>query len=526
MSQADGAERLAQALREHLAQQTGAPVEAVETHISRLLLARDAAYKLKKPVRLPFADFSTLDARRRFCEEELRLNRRLAPGLYLDVRPVLGTPGAPRIGRPGEAPGAAIDWVLRMQRFATGQEADALLRQGALAAQELDAFALRLARFHAGAPVAGAAQGFGTPQRVGAAMADVVDRLAPLLAGDAAARQRLAHLRTAFGQARPALEEAWAARLAGGHVREGHGDLHLANLVRLADGLTAFDCIEFDPGLRWIDTMADLGFLTMDLKAHGRADLAWRFLDRCLEASGDHGGLPVLRAYEAYRAGVRELAARLREAGGAPPQPARPDYLACAEAVAAPGSCRPRLLVTHGLSGSGKSTVAAALLEAAGAVRLRSDVERKRLAGLAPLQRSADAGLDIYTAEATVRTFDRLHALADGALEAGYPVIVDAAFLRRAERDRFRALARQRRVPFAILHCHADGRALRERVAQRQAHGGDPSEADLQVLARQSAWAEPLAADEQAGAIDLPTDAPWDAAALARRWAALDLPQA
>jgi len=518
--------RLAQALRAHLARQTGAPVDAVETHISRLLLARDAAYKLKKPVRLPFADFSALDARRRFCEEELRLNRRLAPSLYLDVRPVLGTPEAPRIGRPGEAPGEAIDWVLRMQRFATGQEADALLRRGALTAQELDVFALRLARFHAGAPVAAAAQGFGTPQRVGAAMADVIERLAPLLAGDADAAQRLARLRTAFGHARSALEQAWAARLAGGHVREGHGDLHLANLVRLADGLTAFDCIEFDPGLRWIDTLADLGFLTMDLKAHGRPGLAWRFLDRYLEAAGDHGGLPVLRAYEAYRAGVRELAARLREAGGAPPAPARPAYLACAEALAAPDGCRPRLLVTHGLSGSGKSTVAAALLEAAGAVRLRSDVERKRLAGLAPLQRSADAGLDIYTAEATARTFDRLHALADVALRAGYAVIVDAAFLRRAERERFRALARERHAPFAILHCHADERALRERVARRQALGADPSEAGLQVLARQDGWAEPPGADELPATIDVPTDAPWDAAALARRWAALDLPQA
>jgi len=507
------AARLAEALRGRLAAETGGPAELIETHISRILLAGDAAYKLKKPVHLPFADFRDPVARRRFCEEELRLNRRLVPDLYLDVRPVCGTPEAPRIGTADEA-ARAIDWVLRMRRFPPGRELDALLRRGELQDADIDRFAARLARFHAEAPVAGPTQDWGTPERVAATLRDVLDRLVPLAGG-----ARLQALRGAFERAQPALRRAWAARHAGGHVREGHGDLHLANVVKLGEEVTAFDCIEFDPALRWIDTMADIAFFTMDLKAHGRPGLAWRFLDRYLAHTGDHEGLPVLRPYEAYRALVRELAGRLREAGGAPPAP-RPDYLGLAEALAAPAACTPRLLITHGLSGSGKSTVAAALLEAAGAVRLRSDVERKRLFGLGALQRSAAAGLDIYTAEATQRTFERLRQLARTALRAGYPVIVDAAFLRRDERDAFRTLADAQGVPFAVLHCHAGLPALRERVAQRQAGGVDPSEADLGVLARQQAQGEPLAAEEAPFVFDLPTDAPWDAQALALRWAA------
>jgi predicted kinase len=187
-----------------------------------------------------------------------------------------------------------------------------------------------------------------------------------------------------------------------------------------------------------------------------------------------------------------------------------PDYLACAERLAAPGA---RLLITYGLSGSGKSTAAAQLLQQ-GAVRLRSDVERKRLHGLAPLDDSAALGLDIYTSEASRRTFAQLAAQARALLAAGYPVIVDAAFLRRRERDAFHALARELGLPFAILHCHADPDRLRERVRQRRAAGGDPSEADLAVLARQQQQAEPLAPEEQQRTLDLATDQAWDAPAL------------
>ena len=511
---------LAQALRAAIAARQGlevSAVEHVETHLSHLLLAGDTAYKLKKPIRLPFADFRSVDARRHYCEEELRLNRRLAPALYRDVLPVRGTAQAPCLGQSGER-GAAIDWVLRMRRFDSGSELGALLQsETRVDTAQIDAFAARIAQFHAEAPQApttGEGAVWGTAGQVEGAIGDVFATLGTLVQGEDAGRLRA--LRDRFDARRDALVQCWARRRAGGHVREGHGDLHLGNVVCLDGVLTAFDCIEFSPTLRWTDTMADAGFFTMDLHAHGRPDLAWRFLDAYLAATGDYGGLDVLRSYEVYRALVRAMAERLRVAQGATPQ-SGPDYLACAEALVA--RPQPRLLITHGLSGSGKSTVAAQLLAAAGAVRLRSDVERKRLHGLALLDDSTAHGLNIYTPEATARTFAHLAGLARTALLAGYPVIVDAAFLRRAEREIFRDLAWTLDVPFTILHCHTSMDQLQQRVTRRRVLGTDPSEADLPVLARQQVTAEPLAPDEAALAIDVDTGAgAVDAHVLAQRW--------
>ncbi|MCO5105415.1 MAG: AAA family ATPase [Burkholderiaceae bacterium] len=501
-------------LANHLAlvlQQAGGPVAHVQTHLSHILLTPGHAYKLKKSICLPFADFSSVAARRHFCEEELRLNQRLAASLYLDVLPVLGSVQAPRLGAPGEAADSAIDWVVHMRRFASASEADALVRRGALQAPELQRFAKRLAQFHAACPVAAAGSAWGSAAQVQQAIGDVFKTLASVL--DDAAAPRLQALRPVFA----GLEGRWAERQAGGHVREGHGDLHLGNLVRLEGALTAFDCIEFSPALRWIDTLADAAFLTMDLHAHGRSDLAWQFLDAYLSETGDYAALAVLRPYEIYRALVRALAARLRTGqGGA--LACGPDYLACAEALAKP--MQPRLLITHGLSGSGKSTVATALLAQAGAVRLRSDVERKRLHGLAPLADSAARGADIYTPEASERTFEHLAEQARALLQAGYPVIVDAAFLRRSERVRMHAVAQALGVPFTVLHCRAGELDLQARVQSRLAAGDDPSEADLAVLAAQQRTAEPLTVHEQALALTVNTDAPWSAADIERQWRA------
>ena len=493
-----------------LQQRDGLPVAHVQTHISHILLTPAHAYKLKRPVRLPFADFSSVAARRHFCEEELRLNWRLAPSLYLEVLPVLGSVQAPRLGAPNEAVDGAIDWVVHMRRFPSGSEADALVRSGALHAAELERFARQLAHFHAACPVAAAGSAWGSAAQVQQTIGDVFETLATLL--DGADAPRLQALRPAFA----GLEGWWAQRQAGGHVRV-HGDLHLGNLVRLEGVLTAFDCIEFSPALRWIDTLADAAFLTMDLHAHGRSDLAWRFLDAYLSETGDYAALAVLRPYEIYRALVRALAARLRaEQGGA--LACGPDYLACAEALAQP--LQPRLLITHGLSGSGKSTVAAALLAQAGAVRLRSDVERKRLHGLAPLADSAAHGADIYTPEASQRTFEHLAGQAGAVLQAGYPVIVDAAFLRQSDRAHMHAVAQALGVPFTVLHCRAGEPQLQARVQSRLAAGDDPSEAGLAVLAAQQRTAEPLTAQEQALALTVNTDAPWNPADLARQWRA------
>ena len=502
---------LVTALIEHLRSCTGHPVALVETHISWLLLTQALAYKLKKSVSLGFVDFRTLAARKHFCEEEVRLNRRLAPSLYVGVVPVCGTTQAPHLGD-----GEPIDFAVCMHRFPESSLLCRLLPAGRVDKGQLEQFAQRLAAFHADAQVAAPQSAFGGPDQAGR---PAIDALARLRAGGGPRCPN--ELQAWVFEQRRALRAAWLTRRRNGAVRECHGDLHLANVVLLEGRLTAFDCIEFDEALRWIDVMSDVAFLTMDLKAHGRPDLAFCFLDEYLQHSGDYEGVEVLRFYEVYRALVRALVCRLRArtavdaaASGAP------DYLACAAGLARAAQETPRLMITHGMSGSGKSTLAGALMAAAGAIRIRSDVERKRLFGLGLQQRSAGREPEIYSQEATRRTFARLAECARTALQAGWPVIVDAAFLRRDERLAFRALASELRVPFSILHCHAAEAQLRSRVAARDAEGNDASEATLDVLERQLATHEPLGPDERDRAMDVATDKPVDVASLCARWLA------
>ncbi|MBV8617620.1 MAG: AAA family ATPase [Curvibacter sp.] len=488
-----------------LAQQTGGPVECIETHISWVLLAGERAYKLKKPVRLPFADFSSPEARHHFCEEELRLNRRLAPQLYLSVLAVGGTPSAPTLG-PSDAP---LDHLVCMRRFPGGALLGERLAAGQLTAQELTALARQLAAFHQRAPVAAADGAHGSVAGQMQAVRAVLDQLDALCPGPVPTLLR-AHAEAEMAVLAP----VWQARLRQGAVREGHGDLHLGNAVLLDGQATAFDCIEFDPALRWIDVMADVAFLTMDLKAHGRPDLAAQFLDAYLQATGDWGGLAVLRFAELYRALVRAMV-QARE------HPAQTSlYLDAALRLVQEARRPARLMITHGPSGAGKSTWTARLLALTGAVRLRSDVERKRLFGLEALQDSRTLGLDIYTPEATQRTFDTLFDGAVKALAAGFPVIVDAVFSRRDERQRFRRLAQSLGLPFALLDCRAEPAELRRRVQWRQQQGGDASEAGLAVLQAQLERAEALGPDEQAGLLVAEAGAS-DAGDLARRWLAI-----
>ncbi|MEO8805535.1 MAG: AAA family ATPase [Burkholderiaceae bacterium] len=482
----------------------------METHISWILLTELLAYKLKKPVQLPFVDFSTLALRKHFCEEELRLNRRLAPSLYLGVVPVCGSAQAPQLNGPGEP----IDYAVCMRRFAPGALLSERLAAGELLPQHLEGLARTVAAFHQHASIAPPAPAGDAERRVIAPVLGVLQQLR-VFCGAA----RIGALESWVGAQAHSLRETWDERQHDGRVRDCHGDLHLANAVLLDGDATAFDCIEFDPALRRIDVISDIAFLTMDLKANGRSDLAFRFLDAYLQCSGDYAGVPVLRFYEVYRALVRALVGHLRAAAqGVPASAVDPDYLACAERIAKGGDT-PRLLITHGVSGSGKSTISQQLLAAGGAIRLRSDVERKRLFGITALERSVDRA-QIYAPDATLRTFGRLAECARTALRAGYPVIVDAAFLRRAERDRFRALAAELRVPFTILHCTAGEASLRERVARRSASRNDASEADLAVLERQQEFGESLAGDERVCALEISTDNPADPDLLCERWLA------
>ncbi|MBL8419365.1 MAG: AAA family ATPase [Dechloromonas sp.] len=480
------------------------PVELIETHISYVLLSGACAYKIKKAVALGFLDFSTLTRRRVYCEEELRLNRRLAPELYLAVVAITGSPDAPRFGGNGEA----IEYAVQMARFSQEALLDRQLAAGRLSPNVIDELADQLADFHERTQRAPPGQQFGSPEAVWEPMAQNFAQLAEQLPG-AAHRARLADLEAWSRQRFSQLAKLLATRLRDGWIRECHGDLHLGNIVTTAAGLRIFDCIEFDPRLRWIDVLNEIAFLTMDLAERGRAAYGFRLLNRYLEAKGDYRGLPLLAFYTVYRALVRAKVAAIRAsqedtAGRLVDLASCDQYLACAVKATLPG--KPRLLLMHGLAGSGKSWLAQQLLERLGALRIRSDVERKRLFGLPALARSdSDVGDGIYDAAATKATYDRLVELAHDILAAGYPVLVDAANLKTWQRKAFQELAAVRGVPFVILACTAPEAVLQARLASRQAAGCDASEADYTVLTQQMRTQEALTLDEEACCLSIDT---------------------
>lgn len=471
-------------------------VELVQTHISWVLLAGEFAYKIKKPVKLPFLDFSTLAQRERCCQDELRLNRRFAPDLYLDVVGLFNTPHDPQWR--GEGP--PIEYAVKMRRFDERGRLDRLCARSELRPAHLSDLADTLVAFHARATPAPPGSHWGTASAVIAPARDNFTDLLRLLP-DADLAARLQDLQTwteaQFKQLAPLMD----ARQQAGRVRECHGDLHLANLVLIDQQVRMFDCIEFNDELRWIDVASEIAFTYVDLLAHQQAGLANWFVNEVLSRSGDHEAAQVLRFYAVYRALVRAKVAAIR-AGQTPPEDASHSearaYVALAERLVAPTPLR--LVITHGLSGCGKTLASSALLQSdatASTLRLRSDVERKRLFGLAPAARSSsDPNAGIYTTDAGARTYARLKELAESWLQAGWSVVVDAAFLKRAERDAFRTLARDTGAAFAILAPQATPAQLRTRILARNALGHDASEATLEVLAQQMQAMEALAADE------------------------------
>ena len=472
-------------------------ISHIETHISTVLLTGDYAYKIKKPVDLGFLDFSSLARRKHFCEEEIRLNSRLAPQIYLDVVPVTGTADQPRIG----GLGPAIEYAVKMRQF----EPDALLSNHPelLTIERMDQLARIVAAFHSHIAVADSDQPFGTIPAIFAPMEENFAQ-ARKLVDQADDQQRLDQLEQWSRAQLESLQDLLTQRRTGGFIRECHGDMHLGNIALVDDEILIFDGLEFAPALRWIDTISEIAFLIMDLQEKGKADLAQRFLNSYLAITGDYEGLRLLRFYQLYRAMVRVKVdlIRLQQPGlsSADQAAVQADYRAYL--TLAEGYTRktaPALIITHGLSGSGKSTVVMSLLGTLSAIQLRSDIERKRLAGLAAGSDSG-SGLHqgIYSPQMTAETYRRLKELAAIAIKAGFVAVVDATFLKHDDRQPFYALAQQLDVPFLILDFQLPEAVLRQRIEQRLAAGGDPSEAHQAVLDAQLVTQEPLTASEEA----------------------------
>jgi uncharacterized protein len=500
--------RLLQGLCRWLRQRSDSAVECFETHISVVLVQGGLAYKIKKALANAFLDQSGLAQRRHACMEELRLNRRLAPELYLGVVTITGTPEAPEL----DGAGPVLDVAVKMRAFAQAGLWDRLAARGALEAPHVDALVAVLVPFHAAAAVADAGGRLGTPAQVRAPMQETLRELvaAELGAEAMVGLRQLARWEAAsFARLAPLM----AQRLQAGRVREGHGDLHLGN-VALVDGrCTVFDGIEFNDDFRWLDVISELAFMAMDLHAHGLPALAHRLVNGYLHACGDYEGVRLLRYYLVYRALVRAKvglmrAAQLPDTQAERERAAALRYLALARQF----SQVPRAvcMVTHGFSGSGKTTLSQQLLEACGAVRVRADVERKRLAGIDPLASShsaLDAGL--YSPEQGQATYARMFEAGRAVMEGGWPVILDASFLQRAQREDARRMAASVGARLVVLDCVAEPATLFERVRLRARRGGDASEANAQVLAAQLASAQPLQSDEAHRVFTMPgPDAP------------------
>jgi aminoglycoside phosphotransferase family enzyme/predicted kinase len=488
-----------------------ADTRLVETHISVVLLTGAFAYKLLKPVHLPFLDFRPLDARRADCERELALNSRWAPDIYLEVVAIHGSAQAPVLA--GQGP--VVDYAVRMRRFPDDARLDRVISAEGLDEVLTSDLAHAVAEMHLAAPVAQPGSGWSRSEVIREQVQGNLDVLdaAPLASRDRLLLEQL----SAFSLAElDRLDATFQQRIDTAKVRECHGDLHLANLVLLDGKVVPFDGVEFREDFRWVDIISDLAFLLMDLHRLGHDRQAWRLLDTWLERTGDHEGLAVLRHYLVYRALVRAKVEAIRfrqartsastgeESSRSGYQPVA-DHLALAMRLSRPARAR-GLIITHGVSGSGKSVVARQVLCELEAVMLRSDVERRRL---------YPGAHDRYSPAATEAVYRHLLLQAEKVLKAGYPVILDATFLESRWRQAAAQLSRRCNVPFRLLSLDAPRDVLESRIKKRLAAGKDASEADIQVLDHQLRTSDALSAAEIDACVRVDTSLPLDPAKLA-----------
>ncbi|CAE6937821.1 AAA family ATPase [Paraburkholderia domus] len=483
-------------------------IRRIETHISVIYLAGRFAYKIKKPVDLGFVDFTDMAARRHACNEEVRLNRRLARRLYLGVVPVA------RLGRilKVDGRGTSVEHAVRMKRFDERELFSDLLTRGELNVVQIDHVAEHLAAFHRSSASNPPRKTLGATTCLHAQMEAVLTSL-----------EREAGTLIPPGVRQWCEREAvrlaghFEARRTGGFVRECHGDLHLDNIARRGNDAVMFDCIEFSDALRWIDVASDLAFPLMDLQAHGRDDLASALLNGWLQRTGDFGALPALRFYIVYRALVRAFVEvlKVRGSSAADGLARARNYVDCAARIAS--APQPYLLLCHGYSGSGKSVASQALATRIGAIRLSSDTERKRAHPFAPPDHHALPAV-AYSRKAIDSHYDALLAITRRMLDASYPVLVDATFLKQRHRVSFIELACAFDVPVFLLDFHTSARQLAERVRKRATDPGQSSDANAAVLVRQLANEEPLTPDEAALTVAFDTDVPLGAFQQAMYW--------
>ena len=505
-----------QRLRDALESRRGpGAVEVRETHISWVFLVGDRAYKLKKPLVLDFLDYGTPARRRAMCAEELRLNARLAPDLYLAVKAVVARGGAVEIT--DETDPAAVDYLVEMRRYDEGATLASLADAGQLAHGQVTAVGARLAQFHAACPSREVARG-------SLAVRDELHENLSELTGvcpDPALTSRigvLARFLDAFVTVHEAMLDDRARR---GLIREGHGDLRAEHVI-VAPRLGIVDCVEFDPGLRTLDVADDLAFLVMDLCAHGAEPAARELVAAYRSAGGDCGREELVWFFAVHRALIRAKVAlvRSRQTTAAAHDSAVRRLVAVAERCAWRARGAPALVVC-GVPASGKSHLADALGAMAGCPVLSSDVVRKELGGLAPHDRGTSS---LYTPEVSARVYRELGRRSAAAMAAGHGVLVDATFRRRADRDAFRegwAGAGGAR-PLTFVQCVAPAEVLHRRALAREQDATRTSDAGIDVVRHELGRFEALDEADAAHHLILRTDRGAEAA-IADLLALLDL---
>ena len=468
-----------------------ARVEVTQTHISVVFLAGDEVYKLKKPVRFSFLDYSTLELRHKFCEEEVRLNRRLAPTVYLGVVPVLRSGDTYRVREAVNMRDATVvDYLVRMRRLPPERTLAALITGGQVTKPGMHALAQRLVHFHTTASTHGAAE-YGAPATVWQAFADNFEATAPFV-GDTISEQQYRVIqefsRTFFDQHQELLKN----RVLQDRVREGHGDLRCDHVYFLEEGIAIIDCIEFSPRLRTCDVASELAFLAMDLELRGAVTWADELVHNYTAQTEDEDLFTLLPFYQCYRAYVRGKVESLKSKE--PEIPAAEQERARQHARRsfrlsyryARGTPAPELIVVCGQIGTGKSTIAERLSDQTGFVVLNSDVIRKRIAGPLPSARTAtDYQAGLYTPEFTRRTYDAMHAAAEEELRAGLGVIVDATYKDSAHRRVVRELSVRYHVPVLFVECQAPATIVEQRLQQRQRAGNSASDATSEIAQRE-----------------------------------------
>lgn len=482
-------------------------ISVIETHISWILLTGNYAYKIKKPIQFSFVDFSTLEKRKFYCHEELRLNGRLAPNLYLDVVAITGSNEHPSFKNSSEP----IEYAVKMRQFSQQMLLSYLSEHGQLLQQHIDHMAKEIARFHMHIDKVSMEGVLGTPEDIHYWVTDNFEQIESNLE----AKNSLTLLKNIKDWSESEHCNKYTQllhRRSHGFVRECHGDMHLGNMALIEDRVTIFDGIDFNEHLRWVDVMSEVAFVAMDFCKRGYPEFSNRFINLYLQYTGDYAGLCVFHYYSVYRATVRAKVALLRLT-----QPhlseiqinnIRDEFESYIElATCYFAEQKAVLIITYGLSGSGKSTYTESLIESIGAIRIRSDVERKRLYGYDTLERT-QSGINegIYTQQSSKAVYARLVELSKSIINSGFSVIVDACFLQRAQREEFHKLSMGLQVPFIILEFQATEATLKKRIISRAQDKREPSEADLEVLTSQIKKCMPLGEDEKKNTIIINTE--------------------